>query len=285
MDEQGGWLRVTAWVIHLRSVWWVILVALSVSVVTGAGVALERHLHPTIYVAGLRFDAARADEVRLALLALQDQPIRLMSLQGETWHTTPAALGVAIDVDAALERAWAALELPFGARLGMWVNDESTFDVHIPVSAEIDMDRLEAGLLDLSPGLQKEPRDARMYIRDAGIIVDPEVIGFRPDLQETRTQVLRASLNRSQRTAHIILESVRPAIDSKQLASTQPLSLLSEFTTAYDDGPDHAGRANNIELAVKQIDGVVLRPDDSFSLNGQTGPRTEAGGYQSAPVI
>ncbi len=278
-------VQVRAWVIHLRSLWWIVLIALTVSVVTGAGVALERHLHPTVYIAGLRFDASRAEEVRLALLALQNRPITLRTLQGETWQTTPTELGVRIDVDKAIDQAWKALELPFGARLGMWVDESETFEIHIPLTADVDAERLYSALVALAPDLERDPVDARLYVRPEGPVIDPGQIGYRPDIQATRTQVLRASMSRNDRTAYVILESIPPSVAPEHLEAVKSLSLLSEFTTTYDDGPENAGRATNIRLAVERIDGAVLRPGDVFSLNEQTGPRTEAEGYQTAPVI
>lgn len=278
-------VQVRAWVIHLRSLWWIVLIALSVSVVTGAGVALERHLHPTVYVAGLRFDASRADEVRLALSALQNRPITLRTLHGESWQTTPTALGVRIDIDKAIEQAWKALELPFGARLGMLVDESSTFEIHIPLSADVDPDRLYAALIALAPDLEREPVNARLYVQPEGTVIEPHQVGYRPDIKATRTQILRASMSRNDRTAHVILESIPPSIAADDLTNIEPLWLLSEFTTTYDDGPENTGRATNIQLAVERINGAVLRPGDMFSLNEETGPRTEADGYQVAPVI
>lgn len=278
-------VQVRAWVIHLRSLWWIFLIALTVSVVTGVGVALERHLHPTVYVAGLRFDASRAEEVRLALHALQNRPITLRTLQGESWQTTPTELGVRIDVDKAIDQAWKALELPLGARLGMWVDDSETFEIHIPLTADVDPGQLYTALVSLAPSLEREPINARLYVRPEGVEIEPGQVGYRPDITATRTQVLRASMSRNDRTAYVIFESIPPSIAAEHLEDIESLWLLSEFTTRYDDGPENAGRATNIRLAVERIDGAVLRPGDVFSLNEQTGPRTEAQGYQTAPVI
>ena len=167
----------------------------------------------------------------------------------------------------------------------MWVDESETFEIHIPLTADVDAERLYSALVALAPDLERDPVDARLYVRPEGPVIDPGQIGYRPDIQATRTQVLRASMSRNDRTAYVILESIPPSVAPEHLEAVKSLSLLSEFTTTYDDGPENAGRATNIRLAVERIDGAVLRPGDVFSLNEQTGPRTEAEGYQTAPVI
>lgn len=44
-------------------------------------------------------------------------------------------------------------------------------------------------------------------------------------------------------------------------------------------------RSHNLEMAARRIDGVVLRPGESFSFNQRVGERTEETGYREAKVI
>ncbi len=47
----------------------------------------------------------------------------------------------------------------------------------------------------------------------------------------------------------------------------------------------NGARTHNLEKAARAIDGVVLRPGESFSFNEQVGPRSEETGYREAKVI
>jgi vancomycin resistance protein YoaR len=58
--------------------------------------------------------------------------------------------------------------------------------------------------------------------------------------------------------------------------------LVSEFTTYY---PCCAARVTNIQRAAQLLDGTVLRPGESFSLNGALGERTVEKGFVYAPQI
>ncbi len=47
----------------------------------------------------------------------------------------------------------------------------------------------------------------------------------------------------------------------------------------------NAARTKNLRLAADAVDGTVIKPNEIFSFNDTVGPRTEAKGYQEAPVL
>ena len=66
-----------------------------------------------------------------------------------------------------------------------------------------------------------------------------------------------------------------------QLDELGPIEVIGEFQTggfAYDSG-------RNIRRAAEQIDGIVVRPGETFSLNAATYPRDAAAGYVEAGII
>jgi vancomycin resistance protein YoaR len=58
--------------------------------------------------------------------------------------------------------------------------------------------------------------------------------------------------------------------------------LVSEFTTYYQCCQP---RVTNIQRAAQLLDGTIIRPRESFSLNDKLGKRTEDRGFVSAPQI
>jgi len=60
------------------------------------------------------------------------------------------------------------------------------------------------------------------------------------------------------------------------------LERVSTFTTWFTPGEP---RDINIVLVARRVDGAVVKPGETFSLNGYTGPRGYAEGYVDAPVI
>src|SRR3712207_7089998 len=55
-----------------------------------------------------------------------------------------------------------------------------------------------------------------------------------------------------------------------------PRSTLFPYTTLF--------RSNIVTIA-KEVDGALVEPGETFSLNKHTGPRDLAAGYREAPVI
>jgi vancomycin resistance protein YoaR len=58
--------------------------------------------------------------------------------------------------------------------------------------------------------------------------------------------------------------------------------VVSSFSTAFPVNPP---RTTNITIAARTLDGTLVKPGETFSLNGVLGQRTGAKGYQKAPVI
>jgi len=72
-------------------------------------------------------------------------------------------------------------------------------------------------------------------------------------------------------------------IDPPESADVEPLSLIAEFSTEYDE--KEVDRTVNLVLAAKAVHGKVLRPGEIYSFNKEAGERTAAKGYRYAPVV
>jgi vancomycin resistance protein YoaR len=59
---------------------------------------------------------------------------------------------------------------------------------------------------------------------------------------------------------------------------------VSTFTTRFTGGRS-SPRSQNIITIAKQVDGAIVKPGETFSLNKHTGERTYSNGYKDAPVI
>lgn len=75
----------------------------------------------------------------------------------------------------------------------------------------------------------------------------------------------------------IPLQITKPEITTDKFAEEAFPEKLSNFSTRYD--ASNKNRANNVELATKAIDGLILLPNENFSFNGIVGPRTKEKGY------
>jgi vancomycin resistance protein YoaR len=125
-----------------------------------------------------------------------------------------------------------------------------------------------------------QPRNARFAVGSTGgvEIVDSSV-GREVDADTVR-QALEQ--NPSMEQIPVRIADIKPSFstaDAKKLGITD---LVGEFTTPYDPG---APRVTNIQRAAEVLDGFILGPGETFSLNAVLGPRTIENGYVLAPQI
>jgi len=84
------------------------------------------------------------------------------------------------------------------------------------------------------------------------------------------------------RTATVKAQPVEPGIGAQEVATWG----IKEVVSRYDaDLPYNPNRTANIRLAAGAIDGTIIKPGETFSLNGIVGERTPAKGYRDALII
>jgi hypothetical protein len=62
----------------------------------------------------------------------------------------------------------------------------------------------------------------------------------------------------------------------------EPIERVSRFTTYHDCCQN---RVNNIQQMARDVDGYIVLPGETFSIDEVVGPRTSAGGYLPAPYL
>ena len=119
----------------------------------------------------------------------------------------------------------------------------------------------------------KEPKDA-YYTKDPFTIY-PHEDGINFNIDEAKEL-----LKEDKEEYEIKLEITSPKIKTGDLGTEAFPDLLSTYSTKYDAGL--VSRTNNMVLAMKSLDGVVVNPGEVFSYNKTLGQRTKAKGYQEA---
>lgn len=119
----------------------------------------------------------------------------------------------------------------------------------------------------------KEPKDA-YYTKDPFTIY-PHEDGIKFNLDDAK-EILKDDKEEYE----IKLEITQPKVKTGDLGTEAFPDLLSTYSTKYDAGL--ASRTNNMVLAMRSLDGVVVNPGEVFSYNKTLGQRTKAKGYQEA---
>jgi vancomycin resistance protein YoaR len=140
----------------------------------------------------------------------------------------------------------------------------------------------EAWFARLRKTVEQPPVDATFKPKGDRVEIVPAKDGLALDVPATAKNLLAAAVSPDARTATLV---ARAAEAERTTAEARAMGIdrrLSSYTTPYSGTP---GRINNLQLAVKLLDGALVRPGGTFSLNGRVGERTIERGFRPAPVI
>ena len=136
----------------------------------------------------------------------------------------------------------------------------------------------------IGSALGNPPVDARFKTSGGRVRIIPSRDGIGADVEDFAA-TLTAVLKNPARGRSIQLQTkvTPPALTTDGARAMGIRDRISTFTTEYSSGA--TSRVNNIHVLGTALDGKLVAPGGSFSLNGAVGERTAAKGYQEAPAI
>lgn len=137
----------------------------------------------------------------------------------------------------------------------------------------------------LAPQLKEsevEPKDATFTLTGGKPTVVPSVVGDKINWQKTLEPLATLlAAPAPQRTAPAVYEKVEPKLTTEAAAGLGIVEPMGEFTTGGFSGPSGV----NIRTVARKVNGAVVKPGETFSLNEFTGPRGTAEGYVESGII
>ncbi|MDQ3825519.1 MAG: VanW family protein, partial [Actinomycetota bacterium] len=129
---------------------------------------------------------------------------------------------------------------------------------------------------------QHPAKNAQILIQGGAPVVLPSVDGRGIDWPATLLPLLDVLHHTgAQRALAASYVTLPPTLNTEQANALGVTTQISTFSTsgfAADSG-------ENIRRVAEQVDVALVRPQETFSLNGYTGPRTAATGYVDAGII
>ncbi len=145
-------------------------------------------------------------------------------------------------------------------------------------------DHARAELHRLFGFAETPPVDATVNVNDDGTVsVTESRSGNVLDMPVLLEELDDAASGGGLRTIFVALTPAFPKLSTADVENMGLAALGSQFVTYFD--PRNESRAKNIALAAKLVDGTVVDPGETFSLNAAMGPRTANRGFDYAPVI
>jgi vancomycin resistance protein YoaR len=146
----------------------------------------------------------------------------------------------------------------------------------------VDNPTVIAALTPQLEATQHPAKNAQILIQGGAPVVLPSVDGRGIDWPATLLPLLDV-LHHSgtQRALAASYVTLPPTLNTEQANALGVTTQIATFSTggfATDSG-------ENIRRVAEQVNGAIVRPKETFSLNGYTGPRTAATGYVDAGII
>jgi len=245
------------------------------------GLALDRPGAATAFVDAVRADPAhRSDEP--VELPVDEVAVTVTAEEVQEALDTIAgpALAAPIQVNAPAGDATSGtlVEIPVTA---IAASLRFTPDSDGKLEATIDPAALSAVTGELFAPFTTPPQDASFAIVDGAMTVVPSLDGTGIDialLAEAMVDVLSLP---APRQVEAPLGAAPAAFTTEAANALGITEVVSTFTTNYTS----SASGQNMKVVAADVQGAIVLPGDTFSLNDFTGPRTEAEGYVPAGVI
>jgi vancomycin resistance protein YoaR len=159
-----------------------------------------------------------------------------------------------------------------------------TADERGEIVPSVDPEALREGLAGQLRDVETAPVDARVVLDGGSPRIVESTDGELVDHEALAGELLDVLPQPAPRSVTAEMTVAAAEVDEEDVAALGIEEQVSTFTTYFDGGLS-SGRSQNIVLAAEMVDGAVVQPGETFSLNEFTGPRGYEQGFQDAPVI
>ena len=191
---------------------------------------------------------------------------RLQQVDFGEQQTVPARqLGVTMDPEQSVQAAYAV------GRDG-WIG-QRVYEtlrgyfggVEVPAAVSYDEQTARQAIAGLTDEVHQEPEDASYEVNGGEMDVVGGDPGQKLDVEQTLAN-LDDSLSSMNGQVQLATTSIEPEKTADELQSNAPTEKLGEFETDYRYS-DSEARKNNLEMSANAVNGTVVEPGETFSMN------------------
>ena len=140
----------------------------------------------------------------------------------------------------------------------------------------------DAYFRNLSESIGRPARDAEFAVYGESVQVVPARYGLELNVPNAARAILRAATRPTNRVAQLTVARALPERTTAEALAMGIDTRMASYKTYYSGTAD---RITNLQLGVSALDGTLVAPGGTFSLNEAIGERTVERGFRSAPVI
>ena len=237
-----------------------------------------------VYVEGLSLAGMTEEEANKAVTEYMNelgQKMLTVDVNGNQAQATLAELGIALVNNTVVQDA--ALLGRGGNIIHRYKEVESLKHENIVLDLEVaaDEEKLNQFLAEKVEAFNIEPKNASLTRTGGKFVVTESKTGIKVNVEQTKQAVLEALRDpwEGELLASASAETAEPAHTSELLGSVQ--DKLGSCTTIIANMGNRE-RYTNTSLGSKKLNGTLLYPGESASLNSILGPRNAANGWALA---
>lgn len=153
---------------------------------------------------------------------------------------------------------------------------------YVPLSFTVDRRKALTATRRLASRLSSPAQEARPLQLRGRFSIRPERVGrtLNPSTSAARLEI-QAEKDASKVRFQMAGKLVTPQLTRARLKGVT--GVLASFSTRFN--PANIKRTRNMRVAIRSIDGSLLSPGETFSLNKTVGERTQARGYRTAIIF
>ncbi len=233
-----------------------------------------------IDVGGLTLSAAESKIAAAFQGWTQHEPVTLV-YKDKRWTIAASEIDLSIDAAALAKEAYAV------GRTGniIYRLQERYMAINrghvVPLAVSYNPDKLLAKISAVARDIDRNPRNATLKVASFNVTLVPDAIGYKVDVAKTVAEIAGNLNVKIPFTLTLSVAEIPPAVSARDLDGID--GLLSSYTTQFN--PEDQNRSQNIAIAAKNVNGVVVKRGEAFSFNTLVGPRLASNGYKIAPVF
>lgn len=233
-----------------------------------------------IMVGGLTRDKALAT-VNGAFAERTKKPPIVLKYQNQAWTVPAQDIGLSIDAENLVRQAY---NIGREGNIMRQMRERYIAINHgypLPLKMVYQEEKLSDLLSNIAQMINREPHEAALLQQGSGVRIIPETVGRKVDIEATMDKIKTQLNARMPVSIDIVVNEQVPAIKSKDFSNID--GVIASYTTLFDAG--NSNRTQNISLAARSIDRVLVRPSEIVSFNKLVGLRLAEYGYKEAPVF
>lgn len=150
----------------------------------------------------------------------------------------------------------------------------------LPLTVQYNQDKIHGILSNIADSIDQEPQNARLkFIKNFKVEIVPEIIGHKVDLPKALAITFDNLNTTIPFKLTIPVNDFTPSISAHDLTDID--GVIASYITYFDPGDQN--RVQNVIVAARSVNGILVRTGEIFSFNNVVGLRLPQFGYKKAP--